>query len=195
MLVSVSNEQTFSAAAPDKSLAKTIDQITSYNTKKKPMGQKSDISRCRGKRYGVCFTSHPNLLNRTSVTAAKSPRRLGAGWYLGSGGLLFEQTRRPGLSMNLSVVSHLLGTAVIPPWGCVSNSTVESTEKGNSLFCSNPKGAATLQSNVITQSSISPWLENGWSWYGSKDAVPTVLALQGYRLEGTQRKQKWAGGF
>ncbi|EYB34154.1 hypothetical protein FG05_13919 [Fusarium graminearum] len=131
----------------------------------------------------------------SQVTAAKSPRRLGAGWYLGSGGLLFEQTRRPGLSMNLSVVSHLLGTAVIPPWGCVSNSTVESTEKGNSLFCSNPKGAATLQSNVITQSSISPWLENGWSWYSSKDAVPTVLALQGYRLEGTQRKQKWAGGF
>lgn len=152
--MSVSNEQTFSAAAPDKSLAKTIDQITSYDTKKKPMGQKSDISRCRGKRYGVCFTSHPNLLNRTSVTAAKSPRRLGAGWYLGSGGLLFEQTRRPGLSMNLSVVSHLLGTAVIPPWGVCLTPRLKAQKRENSLFCSNPKGAATLQSNIITQSSI-----------------------------------------
>ncbi|CEI70082.1 unnamed protein product [Fusarium venenatum] len=73
--------------------------------------------------------------------AAKSPRRLGAGRYLGSGGLLFEQTRRPGLSMNLSVVSHLLGTA----GGCL-----QKTKRENMAFCSNPKGAATLQSSDIT---------------------------------------------
>lgn len=65
------------------------------------------------------FTSRPiNKIRTDSFKTAKTDRTgLGAGGTLGQAASHSSKSKRPGLSMNLSVVSHLLGTGVIPPWG------------------------------------------------------------------------------
>jgi hypothetical protein len=93
--------------------------------------------------------------------------------------------------MNLSVVSHLLGTGVIPPWGVSLQAQLTKV-----AVSSNPKAAATLIRQIMCSAfKVDPvqarkrgqWTY-GWPSIGARglrdvvlvwlrDAVATVLAF------------------